>query len=102
LNKHILLYGEDQWYFAPLLKAISDKGISFNLAAEKIFDKSGALPNIFLAYLHGSDFGTDVRAIVADDPHAVFPSLFMKDAIKRTWLKFGSIGSQKYPIYPTP
>lgn len=101
LNRHVLLYGEDTWYFQPLLNVISQNGISFNLTTEKIFNNS-ALPNIFLAYLHGSDFGPDVRAIVSDDPHAVFPALFMKDAAQRSQLKFGPVGSQKYPIYPSP
>jgi len=99
LSKHVMLYGEDPWYFGPLLGLISRRRISFNLMVEKLFSES-ALPKIFLAFLPGSVFGTEVKTIVADDPHAVFPSLFMKDAIKRTWLQFTAVGAQKYPDYP--
>ncbi len=100
-GKHILLYGEDPWYFDPLLRLISQKGIGFNLRAQQIFNDS-SLPNLFLAFLPASDFGSDARALVADDPHNVFPALFMKDAAQRTGLRFVPEGSQKRPDYPVP
>ena len=101
LERHILLYCEDLWYFEPLLRLIAQKRISFNLTVEKIF-KNSSLPSVFLAFLPRSFFGTDVTALITDDPHNAFAALFMKDAAQRTNLKFSAIGSQKFPDYPTP
>jgi hypothetical protein len=109
LGRHIMLYGEDPWYFDPLLRVIAQKRISFNLTADKIFN-DGALPFVFLAFLRDGDFSADASA-VAKDVHNIFPRLFMKDAAKRTvdtggrfttGLGFAPIGTQKFPDYPPP
>jgi hypothetical protein len=98
-GKRVALYGEDPWYFDPLVRIIASKGISFVLTTDKIFNNS-ALPTVFLAFLRGRDFGSDARALVVDDPHNIFPGLFVKDAAQRTSLKFVAISGQKRPDYP--
>lgn len=98
LRRAIRLYGEDPWYFEPLLKLIAQKRLTFTLN-DKVFSDPAALPEVFLAFLRSSDM-TVARAVISDDPHVIFPVLFTKDAAKRTQLPFVAIGSQKFPDYP--
>lgn len=92
----LLLYSQDLHYALQAAPVIAKAGLTFNPGKQRLF-VDPKLPDLVIAFLDPSVFGSNIIDPLHRDVHNTFPNLFIADGVRRSSLRFRMEDGQHVP-----